>query len=264
MTGDLVIDLGEDVLNEVPCGQEATVHFHHALNASCGLFTEVPQLFVRTDVTAPVWENASCASEEFLCFDELLGEVALPEPCSFEFADECSEEVLAELTETVVSGEPDGQPDAPFVIQRTYTGTDCSGNATSFVQLLSFDGSTCPEAPASPITKPAAARKSDSRPSTRNRATHVGGNATPLLASLVPNPTRTTSTIDVATAHGESVTLRVFDLAGNSVAIHTLSGGQDSPKQRVTLSAADLPSGCYLIQATTSSTRETLRWIVQH
>ncbi|MGB1121936.1 MAG: T9SS type A sorting domain-containing protein, partial [Flavobacteriales bacterium] len=250
--------------NEVACGQEATVHFHHALNANCGLFTEVPQLFVRADVTAPVWENASCASEEVLCFDESLGEVALPEPCSFEFSDECSEEVLAELTESLISGDPDGQPDVPFVIERTYTGIDCSGNATSFVQLLSFDGSACPEAPSSPVTKPAATRKSDSRPSTRNRAAHVGTDATPLLTSLVPNPTRTTSTIEVAVAHGETVTLRVFDLAGNRVAVHTLSSRQDSPNQRVTLSAAGLPSGCYLIQATTSTTRETLRWLVQH
>ena len=121
MTGDLVIDLGEDVLNEVPCGQEATVHFHHALNASCGLFTEVPQLFVRADVTAPVWSNANCASEVALCFDAELGEAELPEPCDFEFADECSEDVLTELTECGVAGDPDGHPDAPFDIQRTYT-----------------------------------------------------------------------------------------------------------------------------------------------
>jgi hypothetical protein len=84
------------------------------------------------------------------------------------------------------------------------------------------------------------------------------------LASLVPNPTRTTSTIDVAVAHGETVTLRVFDLAGNRVAIHTISGRHDSPSQQITLSAAGLTAGCYLIQATTSSTRQTLRWIVQH
>jgi hypothetical protein len=84
------------------------------------------------------------------------------------------------------------------------------------------------------------------------------------LASLVPNPTRTTSTIDVTVAHGETVTLRVFDLAGNMVAIHTVPGGQDSSSQRITLSAAGLTPGCYLIQAATSSTRETLRWIVQH
>ncbi|MGB2385365.1 MAG: T9SS type A sorting domain-containing protein, partial [Flavobacteriales bacterium] len=228
--------------------------------ATCGLFTEVPQLFVRADVTAPVWENSSCSSEVFLCFDESLGGVALPEPCAFEFADECSEEVLTELTESVVSGDPDGQPDAPFVIQRAYTGTDCSGNSTSFVQLLNFDGSACPGAPSSPV----ATGKSNNRPSTQDRAAHVGTDASPLLASLVPNPTRTTSTIDVAVAHGETVTLRVFDLAGNMVAFQTLQGGEDSSSQRVTLSAAGLTPGCYLIQASASSNRETLRWIVQH
>lgn len=264
MTGDLVIDLGEDVIAEVPCGQEATVHFHHALNADCGLFSEVTQVFVRADDTAPSWNSASCAAEVALCFEAALGEVDLPEPCAFAFEDECGEAVLTTFEELVLSGDPEGQPEAPFEIQRTYTGTDCSGNANSFVQLLSFDGSACPEAPASPVTKPAAARKTDNRPSTRDRAAHVGSETTPLLASLVPNPTRTTSTIDVAVAHGESVTLRVFDLAGNRVAIHTISGRHDSPSQRITLSAAGLTAGCYLIQATTSSTRQTLRWIVQH
>ena len=138
MTGDLVIDLGEDVLNEVPCGQEATVHFHHALNPDCGLFTEVPQLYVRADVTAPVWSNGNCASEVALCFDAEFGEAELPEPCDFEFADECSEEVLAELTETVVAGDLTNNPMPPSVIQRTYTGTDCGGNAANFVQTLTL------------------------------------------------------------------------------------------------------------------------------
>ena len=86
------------VARKPPC--TSTMH-----DASCGLFTEVPQLFVRADVTAPVWSNANCASEVALCFDAELGEAELPEPCDFEFADECSEEVLTELTESVVAGD---------------------------------------------------------------------------------------------------------------------------------------------------------------
>jgi hypothetical protein len=263
MTGDLVIDLGEDVLNEVPCGQEATVHFHHALNASCGLFTEVPQLFVRADVTAPVWSNANCASEVALCFDAELGEAELPEPCAFEFADECSEEVLTELTESVVAGDPDGQPDAPFEIQRTYTGTDCSGNAANFVQTLTFDGSTCPEAPASPVTKPSVS-KIQPRPGARSGALESDGASTPLMASLWPNPTRTASVVDINASPGETVTVRVFDLAGQEVDEYVVAGGASFKTERITLSAAHLTSGCYLIQASTTGKRETMRWVVQH
>ena len=263
MTGDLVIDLGEDVLNEVPCGQEATVHFHHALNASCGLFTEVPQLFVRADVTAPVWSNANCASEVALCFDAELGEAELPEPCDFEFADECSEEVLTELTESVVAGDPDGQPDAPFEIQRTYTGTDCSGNAANFVQTLTFDGSACPEAPASPVTKPSVS-KIQPRPGARSGALEPNDASTPLMAALWPNPTRTASVVDINASPGETVTVRVFDLAGQEVDAYVVAGGARFRTERITLSAAHLTSGCYLIQASTAGKRETLRWVVQH
>ena len=263
MTGDLVIDLGEDVLNEVPCGQEATVHFHHALNASCGLFTEVPQLFVRADVTAPVWSNANCASEVALCFDAGLGEAELPEPCDFEFADECSEEVLTELTESVISGDPDGQPNAPFEIQRTYTGTDCSGNAANFVQTLIFDGLACPEAPASPVTKPSVS-KIQPRPGARSGALESDGASTPLMASLWPNPTRTASVVDINASPGETVTVRVFDLAGQEVDAYVVAGGANFRTERITLSTAHLTSGCYLIQASTAGKRETLRWVIQH
>ena len=264
MTGDLVIDLGEDVIAEVPCGQEATVHFHHALNTDCGLFSEVTQIFVRADDTAPSWNNLSCEAEVTLCFDAALGAVDLPEPCTFAFEDECGEAVQTAFEELVLAGDPAGQPDAPFEIQRIYTGTDCSGNASSFVQVLSFDGfSACPTAPTSPVVKPIVTKGLDS-PKARSEATREAANFIPMISGLAPNPTHLHSTLNVRVPRGDQVTLRVFDLAGHEVDVQVLSGGSEPRNNRITLPAAHLTSGCYLIQATSSQSRETLRWIVRH
>ena len=262
MTGDLVIDLDEDIIAEVPCGQEATVHFHHALNAECGLFSEVTQVFVRADDTAPSW-NTSCEAEVPLCFDAALGEVTLPEPCAFAFEDECGEAIETAFEEFILSGDPEGQPDAPFEIQRTYTGTDCSGNASSFVQVLSFDGSPCPSAPASPVAEPIATKGHDS-PQERSEATSEATHFISMISGLAPNPTHSHSTLNVRVPRGDQVTLQVFDLAGHEVDVQILSGGSEPRYNRVTLPAAHLTSGCYLIQATSSQSRETLRWIVRH
>ena len=263
MTGDLVIDLEEDVLTSVPCGQEATVHFHHALNPACGLFTEVPQLYVRADNTAPEWNNEACATNVALCFNEALNEVVLPEPCEFQFLDECDEEVLTSFEEVVLSGDPASQPDAPFVIQRNYTGTDCSGNASSFLQELTFEGSTCPEAPLAPLSQAKPAKANEDAQS-RTKFMHSSYALTPLISSLWPNPTQIESAIQVNVPEGEQVTLRVFDLAGHQVDTYIVPSDPEFRRQEVKLYAGHLTSGCYLIQATTSQKRETMRWVVRN
>ena len=84
------------------------------------------------------------------------------------------------------------------------------------------------------------------------------------MASLWPNPTRTESVIDINASPGETVTVQVFDLAGQEVDAYTVAGGARFRSERITLSSAHLTSGCYLIQASTAGKRETLRWVVQH
>jgi hypothetical protein len=84
------------------------------------------------------------------------------------------------------------------------------------------------------------------------------------MASLWPNPTRTESGIDIIASPGETVTVRVFDLAGQEVDAYVVTGGANFRTERITLSAAHLTSGCYLIQASTTGKRETMRWVVQH
>ena len=84
------------------------------------------------------------------------------------------------------------------------------------------------------------------------------------MAFLWPNPTRTESVIDINASPGETVTVRVFDLAGQEVDAYVVAGGENFRTERITLSAAHLTSGCYLIQASTDGKRESLRWVVQN
>jgi len=70
--------------------------------------------------------------------------------------------------------------------------------------------------------------------------------------------------VDVNASPGETVTVRVFDLAGHEVDAYTIAGGASFTTERITLSALHLTSGCYLIQASTAGKCETLRWVVQH
>lgn len=263
MTGDLVIDLGEDIQTEVTCGQEMTIHFHHALNEACGLFTEVAQIFQRVDTEAPQWNDPEgmCAPEVVLCFDESLGEVALPEPCAFLFEDGCGESVAMDWTDAVTFGDPFGMPSEAFTIERIYTATDCSGNTASFVQTISFNGDPCPESPLSPVKKPRASEA----PAMRAASTADLSTVQPsLLGSLAPNPTSATSVLTVHIPTAGVVTIQVFDLTGNRVQnVQNVSGAEHS-EQRIVLSASDLASGYYLIQAECNGIRETLRWAVQH
>ena len=263
MTGDLVIDLGEDIQTEVSCGEEMTIHFHHALNEPCGKFTEVAQVFQRVDTASPEWidtENA-CVQEVVLCFDEITGETALPAPCAFLFEDGCGEAVDATWSDAIVFGDPVTAPGEPFAIERTYSGTDCSGNVGSFVQTLTFDGDSCPEAPLSPVEKPRADKAPASRQAT---AEAINIEHPSLLGNLAPNPTSSSSVLTVHVPQDGLLTLEVFDLTGKRVRpLHSIFGN-DGTEQRVLLSAEGMASGYYLVRAECQGIRETLRWAVQH
>jgi len=262
MTGDLVIDLGEDIQSEVTCSAEMTLHFHHALNETCGLFTEVVQIFQRIDTEAPQWidPEGACAPEVVLCFDESTGEAGLPAPCDFLFEDECGEAIAADWTDAVTFGDPTGSPGEPFAIERTYTGTDCSGNSNSFVQILVFDEALCPEAPLSPVRKPRAFKS----PATRSSAeAALNGAEQPLLNKLAPNPTTSASILEVHLPTDGFLAVEVFDLTGSRVQPQQLVYGLPGSKQQIVLSTEGLSSGYYLIQARSNDIRETLRWAVQ-
>jgi hypothetical protein len=259
MTGDLVIDLDEDIHAPVACGNEVTVHFHHALNADCGQFTEVVQVFQRVDTQAPEWtDDGSCAAEVFLCFDDAAGAVELPEPCAFQFEDPCGEAVSTEVQDFVLAGDPLGSPDQPFSIERLYTGSDCSGLTGSFVQTLVFDGSACPEAPASPALKPAFSRAPDARIQPGQKA-----QSTAMLSGLAPNPSNAISFLNITPPSNGPVHVSVFNLAGTAVLNLAPVHANTGESLRIELTGHDLATGCYLIQADCNGMRETLRWTIQ-
>lgn len=256
MSGDLVIDLEPDVVIEVPCSAQMVVHFHHALNPNCGLFTETVQLFALTDTTPPTWSG--CESEVALCFDNAGGGVVLPSPCLLTFEDECGTLVTGTYTETVLIGDPVNDPNAPFEIERLYTASDCSGNASSFSQLLVFDGTACPQAPTLPAPVALVSTRSIQAPVRKEAA-----NPSSAVLRLFPNPTNSTSKLELHLESGIPCSISIRDLSGATVAIFddVMDTKGDGIAQLV-LDATSWVPGCYLIQIQHGTQRETLRWVV--
>ena len=259
MSGDLVIDMGEDVTLNVPCGSEYVMQFYNALNADSGDFTEEIQYTYAVDTTAPVME-ASCENLVSLCFDSAAG-IALPEVCSFN-ADNCGGELTTNLNEIILSGDP--STNAPFEIERTYTASDCSGNVATFVQNLVFDGTECEE-PEGLITTAFDSASSDAGQTTPNGQTNQANDTFSgwtRSSTIAPNPTESSSVLTVRDAK-EAMTIRVFNLAGRQ-SLPTIALQETESRQLISLQldGQSLPSGCYLVRLESSSRIETIRWIV--
>jgi hypothetical protein len=259
MSGDLVIDMGEDVALNVPCGTEYVMQFYNALNPDSGEFTEEIQYTYAVDTTAPVME-ASCENLVSLCFDSAAG-IALPEVCSFN-ADNCGEELTTNLNEIILSGDP--STNAPFEIERTYTASDCSGNVATFVQNLVFDGTECEE-PEGLITTAFDSASSDAGKTTPNGQTNQANDTFSgwtRSSTIAPNPTESSSVLTVRDAK-EAMTIRIFNLAGRQ-SLPTIALQETESRQLISLQldGQSLPSGCYLVRLESSSRIETIRWIV--
>ncbi len=254
MSGDLVIDLGDDITNEVACGSEMVGYFHHSLNAECGLFSETIQVFARSDQEAPQWNSTACEDAVSLCFDSDTQTTAIPSPCAFAFEDECGEPVQTTLSESIISGDPELANDQPFTIQRTYSGTDCSGNSAAFVQTLVFDGAACPQPPSSPQENPWNQRYLKGH-KIQNSAEHT-------VLGIFPNPTSESSDLQVH-LHSESLLeIAVYDLTGEQVLPMHRQFGFPGETLHCLLDASALRPGCYLVQIQEATRRSTLRWTV--
>ena len=83
-----------------------------------------------------------------------------------------------------------------------------------------------------------------------------------MISGLTPNPTHSHSTLNVRVPRGDQITLQVFDLAGMK--------SMSNPKRRVRTAlqpshASSSPPDIGMpYPATSSQSRETLRWIVRH
>ena len=252
MSGDLIIDLDADVISPVTCGNESVVHIHHAMNESCGSFTQAFQMFVRNDTDGPAWTGTGCQDIVALCYDVENSTVEIPEPCAFAFEDECGEPLVPVLSESVISGDPELAEDEPFEIQRIYSATDCSGNTTEFIQSLIFDGSACPAAPETP---PTSGRK-DAKPTLRTQQLEQSGAS--LNPQIYPNPSAGTSMLSIRLEPGVSAQITVLNLAGQIMA------RSECTQAAVELNAQGWQSGCYLVRVQAGQHQETLRWLIKN
>ena len=259
MSGDLVIDMGEDIALSVPCGSEYVIQFYNSLNSESGDFTEEIQYTYAVDTIAPVME-ATCENLVSLCFDGTAG-IVLPEICSFN-SDNCGGELTTNLSEIIISGDP--STSAPFEIERTYTASDCSGNLATFVQNLVFDGTECeePEGLISTAFNSASNDSGQTTPDGQADQTNDTFSGWTRSSTIAPNPTESNSVLTVRDAK-EALTLRVFNLAGRqSLPTIAIQESESSRLISLQLDGQSLPSGCYLIRLESSSRIETIRWIV--
>ena len=262
MSGDLVVDLGTDIIVDVPCGSEFTAEFYNALNPNSGEYTEAVQFTYAEDTTAPNMES-SCENTVSLCFEPNIG-VAFPEPCSFE-EDNCGGALEISFTEAVVSGNPNAGNLDPFEIERTYEASDCSGNATTFTQTLSFAGENCDgteDVLDSPFGLTSESQTSEefsgaqlqqNTPASHSRKT----------SSIAPNPTESTSTLKLERWESEKTVIRVFNLAGKeAMPSITIAESESNASALIPMNASALIPGCYLVRIESASAVETIRWVV--
>ena len=260
LAGDLVVDLGDDVLINVPCGDEFVAQFYNSLNPNSGDFTSETQYTYAVDTTAPVMES-SCESTVSLCFEPGVG-VTLPDPCSFA-EDNCGLGLDSNYADIILSGNPDAGDDIPFEIERTYTASDCSGNEATFVQTLIFEGDDCEE-PQGLFESPAEwIENSDDeifdQPSTKNPFEQFFTTG----STIAPNPTASSSTLRVQRTQAANVTVRVYTLAGRqAMSPIQLDGNDRESAALILLDASELVSGCYLVRIEHLEEVETLRWII--
>ena len=146
MSGDIIVDLEEMAgMPAAVCGQEVTTVFYTAMEESCDYVETHVQTITRVDTMGPAFTSApeditvECdAVPAVTALEDLLdsGELAATDNC--------------EATDEPVEYSYDGESinatdcDSQYEILRTWTATDCSGNATSYTQVITVEDMTAP------------------------------------------------------------------------------------------------------------------------
>jgi hypothetical protein len=257
MTGDLVMDLDSDGVHEVDCGEEMVAHFYSVLNPSCAQLTQTTQIISREDMSPPSWADEGCAPEVVLCFDAENDLVNIPAACDFAFEDSCNEPVINNLQENTLSGDPlSGEP---FIIERIYSGTDCSGNVGVYVQTLVFDGAACPEAPGMHQENHHSVRY-DAEP--ENRALMLS--STLIDSRIQPNPSNGNATLIWSNLVDGEVLISVHHITGQAVMTNIKRHAEADEQVMVSLPGDDLPSGSYVIRLQFNREFVAIPWVVAH
>ena len=258
MTGDVVIDLSSDGVNTVPCGSESTAHFFSTLNPACGLLTEAVQTFYRMDESSPIW-TGNCAAEITLC--ALDGEEPeIPLPCTAAFEDACEDPLSLSFSEALISG--DTLNGNAFVLERTHSAQDCSGNTGVFIQTITYLGEQCPEQSeltafesddvhhASRFQQRSAVDVSDER-------THNDPDLT-----LHPNPGNGWAFLDWTSQNTGPVTIEVFHADGTFALEPIICQMNSHQKQRVQLNGGVLNAGTYFVRIRSNLEFQVIPWVI--
>lgn len=126
-----------------------------------------------------------------------------------------------------------------YSIERTWTATDCTGNTTSYTQIISFGdeepgiiGGDFDFAPTLPEDK---------------------GETANARVDVYPNPTMDKSTIEFTLLENSFVAVQVYNMNGALVADLFNAPVKAGQNQKVEFDATELPVGIYLYRITTES-----------
>lgn len=260
MTGDVVIDLSADGVDEVACGSESTAHFYSAINPECGILTEAVQFFNRLDIEPPLW-GGDCPTEIALCAPVGSLSPDIPMPCEAEFMDTCEEILFYSYSELISSG--DSTNGGAFVLERTHTAEDCSGNVGVFVQTLSYDGAICPQQVNFTTSEPEGFLIAEHGAFGSSSNDYQSNSSNPFDLKIHPNPSRGIAELNWSgVKNSKDVTLDVYSADGTTALPTILWAGSTGHLQRMTLNGTSLPSGTYFVRIRSHRNYQVIPWMI--
>ena len=130
-----------------------------------------------------------------------------------------------------------------YWIVRQWTALDCSGNASTCTQTITFDGFEIPE-----VSSPVA-------------PTHVAEKTEGTL-SVAPNPASDNALFTFKAAKAGKTTLEIFDLAGAKVADVYMGVVEAGVEYKVNYNVSSMATGVYMYRLTNADNKEMGRMII--
>ena len=139
LSGDIIVDLDDDVFLDVQCGGEFADIVYAAIDPLCGNTTVVIQHISRNDTEAPVFTDGP-ADLTVEC--DMVPEAA--DPSELTAVDNCID--LDAPVEITYDGEfrIDGECPDSYELVRRWTASDCTGNSSIWEQSITVQDTTAP------------------------------------------------------------------------------------------------------------------------
>jgi hypothetical protein len=230
------------------------------LNTDCGQLTEAAQVFNRLDTAAPVW-TGDCAVEITLCADEGDISPSIPLPCAMGFEDACNDTLFFSFTETLLTG--DTLNGGGFVLERTYSAEDCSGNIGVFMQTITFTGETCPEQINLAAQETRGIVNHDALSSSSSfMGDGIDESSSSLAPFVHPNPSKGSAWLTWTSQRTGKTTLEVFHADGSMALSPIVIQVTSNQPQRIKLVETTLPAGMYFVRILSSGGKQVVPWMV--